>query len=446
MRNSAIARLIVMAVLALALLLPLSWVWSIVAERASRRNDAVAEVSATWGGPQTLAGPILTVPYIVSWTDGAGRPQRGTSRAHFLPRDLRVRGTVDPQTRKRGIFDVVVYQAELAIEGRFAPPDLGWIRPAPESIEWQNATVSIGVSEPKGLARRVTLRLGDDEAPFSGGAADVGLFQAGIEARVPRPGALQQRGDLPFSLTLAVNGTRDIRFLPAAGETSVDLTAAWPHPSFVGSPLPDHRPASGSGFTARWQAPDFGRAYPARWTSGEMNRDHLLAQAKASAFGVSLVQPVDIYHQAERAVKYAALFVVLTFLVFFLWEVFHAALLHPMQYAFVGFALCVFYLLLVSLSEHAGFDTAYSISAGVTTLLITGYARAVLDGRRQAVSVLVALGSLYGFLYLLLRLEDYALLAGSVGLFLVLAGVMYATRRMDWYALRLGAKQDQPAG
>jgi inner membrane protein len=444
MRNSAIARLIVMAVLALALLLPLSWVWSIVSERAARRNEAVGEVSTTWGGPQTLAGPVLTVPYIVSWTDSAGRPQRGICRAYFLPRDLHVRGTLDPQTRKRGIFEVIVYEAELAIDGRFAPPDLSWIRPAPESIEWQNATISIGVSEPKGLARRVSLRLGDDEAPFSAGTADVGLFQTGIEARVPRSEALQQRTDLTFSLTLAVNGTRDIRFLPAAGETSVDLTSAWPHPSFVGSPLPDHRAASGGGFTAQWQAPDFGRAYPARWTSGAMDRDHLLAQARASAFGVSLVQPVDIYHQAERAVKYAALFVVLTFLVFFLWEVFHAALLHPMQYAFVGFALCVFYLLLVSISEHAGFDTAYSLSAGVTTLLITGYARAVLRGRRQAASVLASLASLYGFLYLLLRLEDYALLAGSVGLFVILAAVMYATRRMDWYSLRLGVKPDQP--
>jgi inner membrane protein len=168
-----------------------------------------------------------------------------------------------------------------------------------------------------------------------------------------------------------------------------------------------------------------------------VNQD-LLEKAKASAFGVSLVQPVDIYQQAERAVKYAVLFIVLTFLIFFLWEIFHARLLHPMQYAFVGFALCVFYLLLVSISEHAGFDLAYTTAAGVTTLLIAGYARAVLGGRTQGASVLAALAALYGFLYLLLRLEDYALLAGSVGLFIILALVMYATRRMDWYELKLG--------
>jgi inner membrane protein len=425
--------------LAVVLLVPLTWVWSIVAERASRRNEAVNEVSATWGGLQSVAGPILSIPYTIAWNDNAGHPQRSSGRAHFLPRELRIQATLVPQTRKRGIFDVVVYHTSLTVEGRFARPDLSWVRPAPDSVDWHNATLSVGVSDPKGLTERVTLRFAGQESAFTGGVADVGLFSAGIQARVLSAEALQAGTELPFALNLEANGTRDIRFLPTADETSVELTAAWPHPSFTGSPLPDHRRTDDGGFTARWHAPDFGRPYAARWTSGDMNREHLLTSAHASAFGVSLVQPVDIYHQAERAVKYAVLFIVLTFLVFFMWELFHAALLHPMQYAFVGFALFVFYLLLVSISEHAGFDTAYSVSATVTTLLIAGYARAVLNGRKQAASVLTSLASLYGFLYLLLRLEDYALLAGSIGLFVVLAGVMYATRKMDWYSLRLGA-------
>lgn len=172
-----------------------------------------------------------------------------------------------------------------------------------------------------------------------------------------------------------------------------------------------------------------------------MNRDQLAGQAQASAFGVSLVQPVDVYQQAERAVKYALLFIVLTFLLFFLWEVFSATLLHPMQYTFVGFAICVFYLLLVSISEHTGFDVAYTASSSVTILLIAGYARAVLGGLRPAASVFAALATLYGFLYLLLRLEDYALLAGSIGLFIILSLVMYITRRMDWYEIKLGQSQ-----
>ena len=260
-----------------------------------------------------------------------------------------------------------------------------------------------------------------------------------------RIGALNEGTEIPFSYTLELNGTRDLRFVPAAEETMVHLTAPWLHPSFTGGPLPEWRYLEGRGFTASWRVPDFGRPYPARWKSGEINADQLSAHAETSAFGVSLIQPVDIYQQAERAVKYAVLFLVLTFVVFFMWEIFHTALLHPMQYALVGFALFVFYLLLVSISEHAGFDTAYAISATVTTVLIAGYARAVLKGRTQGVSVFGALTTLYGFLYLLLRLEDYALLAGAIGLFVVLTRVMFLTRRMDWYSLRLGARPDQPA-
>ena len=348
MRNSAIARLIVMGILAFVLLIPLAWVWSLVAERAARRDLAVTEVSATWGGPQTIAGPVVTVPYTLVWTDNAGRPQRGTQRAYFLPRDLKIHGTLTTQIRRRGIFDVIVYHTELKVSGRFARPDMSWVRPLPESIEWQNATITVGVSDPRGLTRKATLQFAGHDAPFSGGATDVGIFQTGIHAKIPQPESLQQTPELPFAFTLELNGTRDIRFLPAADETSVDLTAGWPHPSFTGSPLPEHRQNDDSGFSARWHAPDFARPYPARWTSGEMNREQLHGHAQASAFGVSLIQPVDIYHQAERAVKYAALFIVMTFLVFFLWEILHTALLHPMQYAFVGFALFVFYLLLVS--------------------------------------------------------------------------------------------------
>jgi inner membrane protein len=252
--------------------------------------------------------------------------------------------------------------------------------------------------------------------------------------------AMEDGVTVPFSFKLAVNGTRDFQFLPTAEETLVSLTSTWPHPSFVGGRLPGEWNRAPVGFKAAWRVPDFGRPYPSRWTSSdiERNREGLVGRVNSSAFGVSLIQPVDIYQQGERAVKYAVLFLVLTFLVFFLFEVFRAVLLHPMQYTFVGFALCLFYLLLISISEHAGFDVAYGTAAVATTLVIAGYARAVLKGTRQALSVGASLAVLYGFLYLLLRNEDYALLAGSLGLFLILSLVMYLTRGTDWYNLKLG--------
>jgi inner membrane protein len=440
MRNSVLARLLVMGLLTVLLLIPLAMVLVVVAERASRRQEAVTRFNEEWGGAQIVSGPVLTVPYTTTWTDNMGRPQRSTGHAHLLPRDLHIDGVLNTEVRTRGIFEVVVYRTSLKMAGRFVRPDLSWVRPTPQQFEWQEATVSLAVADPRGLTRRATMTWNGRELPFAGGIADVGLFQSGIHARVPELDAIQAGTELPFAFTLELNGTRDLRFLPAAEETMVSLSAEWPHPSFTGGPLPTYelRP---SGFSANWRVPDFGRPYAARWTNGGANRDQLIAQAQKSAFGVSLIHPVDIYQQAERAVKYAVLFIVLTFSVFFLHEIFHDVLLHPMHYAFVGFALCIFYLLLVSISEHAGFDFAYSVSAAATTALIAGYSRAILGSRRRTVSVGVGLAALYGYLYLLLRLEDYALLAGSIGLFVVLALMMYVTRRMDWYELKLGRQE-----
>ena len=440
MRNSATARLVVMAFLAVALIVPLTWVYSIVGERESRRAAAIEEVSNTWAGMQTVGGPVLAVPYTTTWTDDAGRRKRSAARAFLLPRDVHVEGKVDTELRYRGIFQVPVYRATLTISGTFAKPDLGWVRPAPEQVDWDRASVFVGLTDPRGVARRVSIRWRGLDVPLEGGTEDVGLFRSGLHAAIPPLDSAETAGDIPFTFTIELKGTRELRFLPGGGETTIALTSGWPHPGFSGIALPETRAISDRGFTAQWRVQDFGRPFAAQWTSGDMNRDQLAARANESAFGVGLFQPVDIYQQTERAVKYSVLFIILTFMVFFLWEVFSATLLHPMQYAFVGFAMCVFYLLLVSFSEHVGFDRAYTIASVVTTLLIAGYARAVLGGTRQGLSVCAALATLYGFLYLLLRLEDYALLAGSLGLFLVLALVMFVTRRMNWYDMKLGGR------
>ncbi len=441
MRHSAIARLMVMAVLTLGLLIPIGWVYSIVRERSSRRDEAVREVSATWGGPQTFAGVVLSVPYAYTEADAYGRPQRLTAFAHLVPRELQVDVALHTERRHRGIVDVIVYRSDVNVRGRFRHRTLDWIRPAPDRIDWSDATLSVGLSDPRGLSRRAVVTWNGREEPFAGGVANVGLFTNGIHARLTGQTAPEPDSETPFAFTLSLNGTREMRFLPASEETTVVLQSEWPHPSFIGSPLPEQPEVRPTGFRARWQVPDFGRAFPGRWTSLELKDTPLSERARASLFGVDLIQPVDIYQQAERAVKYAVLFFGLTFLVFFLWEIFRSTLLHPVQYAFVGFALCVFYLLLVSISEHAGFDIAYGVASAAITLLIGGYSRAVLRGTRQAGSVAGSLAALYAFLYLLLRLEDYALLAGSVGLLVVLAFLMFVTRGMDWYELKLGARQ-----
>ena len=438
MRRSAMARLVVMGVLMLGLMIPLMMVQGVVSERATRRDAAVAEVGGIWGGAQTIGGPVLTLPYRYTWAGEDGKARWAIARAYFLPETLEIEGTVEPELRRRGLFEVVVYKAHLKVAGRFARPNVAEIRPAPEQILWDEATLSLGVADPRGISRRVTVMWNGREEAFVPGVADVGLFASGVHA--PARGLAAFAGEPAFSLDLDVNGSHQLRFLPGGSETSVKLTSSWPHPSFTGAPLPDERRSDVNGFSATWRAPYFGRGYSPRWTSVEFNRDQMKTLADASAFGVMLMQPVDIYQQAERAVKYASLFIVMTFVIAFLWEIVQGALLHPIQYLFVGFAMCVFYLLLLSLSEHIGFDRAYTSAAAATIGLLAWYWSRIVEGAWNGALMGLALSGLYGFLYLLLRLEDYALLAGSIGLFAMLAGVMYLTRRVNWYDLKLGSE------
>jgi len=218
-----------------------------------------------------------------------------------------------------------------------------------------------------------------------------------------------------------------------SASSGIETTTPAPHPSFIGAPLPAFREAGAAGFIGRWNVPYVGRGLPLSWTSVGLDTAGLRTRAESFAIGVSLLQPVDIYQQAERAVKYASLFIVMTFVIFFMWEVVRSRLVHPIQYLFVGFAMCVFYLLLVSISEHIGFDRAYAIAASATTALIAGYSICVLGGLMEGGLMGLALAVMYGFLYLLLRLEDYALLGGSIALFVMLTLLMYATRRINWY-------------
>jgi inner membrane protein len=434
-----------MGILLVALNVPLTMMCGVVGERAARRNEVVQDVSRDWGGEQTIAGPVLSIPYRYSWMDSNGREQIGTELYHFLPESLEIDGAIEPGERRRTLFTVIVYTARLKVRGRFAAPRMTNVQPAPVAVLWDQAKVSVGIEDPRGIARGIALNWNGQTEPFVPGSGRVALFGTGVQANAP--GITATRTDpLRFELDLDIKGTRRFRVVPSGNETVVNLTSTWPHPSFLGA-TPDPSRVDDTGFAGSWRMPYFGRGFPPEWKGGDTQLDNTISsQASASAFGVSLIQPVDIYAQTDRAVKYAVLFIVMTFVIAFLWEITGGVLVHPIQYLFVGFTMCVFYLLLLSLAEHRGFDAAYSIAASATIALLAWYWSWVLGGRKQGFLMGAALTGLYGYLYLLLRLEDYALLAGSIGLFLMLALVMFLTRRIDWYELRLGAKLGTAAG
>jgi inner membrane protein len=440
MRTSPLLRLGIMGLLLLALMVPLTMMHAVVSERATRRDEVVADVSGDWGGTQVLGGPVLVVPYRYTGTDSYGRQQKMTGYYVTLPESLQIDGVVQNGERRRPPFVAIVYTAALKLRGTFPTPKVAEARPAPEEVLWEEAIVNIGISDPKGIARLTDLTWNGRPQRFVPGVRRASLFTTGVHAAAAGLGA-GGTDPIPFELELDLRGTSELRFIPGGNETIVKLTSPWAHPSYVGAPRPEPHQESASGFEATWRVAYFGRGFPTAWTAGHTQDDEQLkGQAAASAFGVGLIQPIDIYRQTERAVKYAALFIVLTFVIAFIWEMTAGVLVHPIQYLFVGFTMCIFYLLLLSLAEHAGFDVAYALAAASTVGLLAWYWRWVLGGGKPGLLMGVELTVLYGYLYLLLRLEDYALLAGSVGLFAMLALLMFLTRRVNWYELKLGGK------
>jgi len=425
-------KLLLIGFLLLVFLIPLQMIRAQVEERSRTRTEAEEEVMGSWGGEQVVVGPMLVVPYLSHRKDEHGKIETFTERAYFLPDTLAVTGDVDTQTRSRGIYEVTLYSGELAFGGTLRAPDLsGWRIPAAE-ILWEEAALIVELTDMRGLQERVRLRWGEREVPFAAGRGELGCYAGQMRAALPHLGREPAGAPVPFSFTLALRGGRSLSFLPVGEENTVSLSSSWPSPSFEGAFLPTERTLGPEGFQGRWQILSLARAYPQAWRQGEVDFEVLLA----SRFGVRLMIPVDSYAKALRSVKYGILFVLLPFLVFFLFETFGGRRIHPMQYLLVGMAVSLFFLLLLSVSEHLGFAAAYLLAAVSTTALITVYSRAVLaaarrGGRDWVMAPVFAVG--YLFLYFTLQSEDYALLIGSLGLFAVLGAVMLLTRWVNWY-------------
>jgi inner membrane protein len=293
------------------------------------------------------------------------------------------------------------------------------------------AFLAVGVMDMRGIKNNIVIKWDDVSYAMEPGVEHADMIQSGIHVKIPLSTTDLDHKNHSFSLTLNLNGSGRLDFLPLGKRTDIRLSSSWNSPSFEGAFLPEEREISQAGFTAHWKVLHLNRNYPQQWTDNRYD-------ISASAFGVNLLLPVNEYQKITRTTKYAILFIALTFLVFYMIEIMGRRRVHAIQYLLVGFALSLFYALLLSLSEHLPFGLAYCIAGAACTLCITGYARGVLRSIRLAALVGGLIGVLYGFLYVVLQQEDYALLMGSVGLFAILAALMYITRRIDWYAMEAG--------
>jgi inner membrane protein len=434
--SSPAFRLVIVGALSLALQIPVFLINAIAWERDRTRDGAVAEIADSWGHNQEIVGPFLVIPYRYQLTEadekGLTRVSNLIGHATFLPARLDVGGSLEVERRYRGIFEAPVYRSNLGITGAFTAPDFEEWGVSDEDIRWEAAEIVFEITDARAIQNAATLQWGDRQIPFEPGLGARQAQRPGIRAPIGQ--AIE--AETPFSLELGLNGSQAIRFAPLGRETHVKLSADWGDPSFQGAWLPQSHDVQAQAFSAEWSIPYLGRSYPEKWKG-----DGDIAALNLSLFGADLISPVDAYRQTERSIKYAILFLALTFTVIWLFEALGRARVHFIEYALIGAALCLFYLLELSLGEHLGFKTAYLLAAAPIVALVTAYAKPVLGAWTRALSVGGVIAALYGCLYLILQLEDYALLAGSLLLFAALAAIMYLTRNIDWSAAR-----SEPAG
>jgi len=426
-------KLIVVSFLAIVMTIPAVFVWSLIDDRSHRADEVVHEVSALVGGPQTFLGPVLAVPYIV--TESVSKP---ATHGVYIVFPARAEALVTTQTevRHRSLFKVPVYRSDIAFNASFDLAGVPANAPEGAALDWSRAEFLLGASDPRGALSDVTLKVGETSKALSpaivlqsetvdlksDGRSRLTLFGA------PATDVVQPAAKVDVSATMKFSGAQRLTVLPFGKTTTLTVKGDWPNPSFHGGFLPMSQSVTNSGFEARWSVPFIARGVPADGNSG------IICRLGAGAMGVSFVDLADPYQSVTRSLKYALLFIGLVFLSYFLFEVSTGKRIHPAQYILIGVAQLIFYLLLLSIAERVGFDFAFLISAAATVGLISSYAGWTFASRKYGLRALAAFSMLYAFIYLLLRLEDQALLLGAIASFAAISAVMYFTRHMDWYA------------
>ena len=432
--TSITLKMVIIGILILVLLIPTNMVESLIREREFTSNDAVKEVASKWGLDQTIGTPVISIPYYTIGTDANGHKQTYINYAHILPNDVQIETNVTPEKKKRGLYEIVLYNTQTTIKGSFKSEIDKLQQKTNNGLRLDLAQIQLGISDLKGLKDIVSFNIdGIDTMEFNPGVPNNDIYYSGMSF----PINLMDRTDFAFECKLNLNGSTSLHFQPYGKKTTVELHSAWGNPSFEGYFLPDTSHITDTSTFAKWKILQLNRNYP-QYGLGAFIRESEQAAAiqqgqSDSSFGVRLMLPVDEYQKTNRSAKYAIMFILLTIVSFFFVEIIHKKRVHPIQYLLIGFGIVLFYILLLSISEHLNFDSAYWISCAGIVLLIGLYTQSIFKKIKITSLISIILLILYVFFYALLQLQNYSLLMGSVGLFIILGATMYLTRNIDWY-------------
>jgi len=393
---------------------------SLIDDRQSYRNEAVREVSKGWAGNQTVSGPVLTINYTKDIKDKDGKILTSGSRINILPENLSYDVQIFPEKRYRGIYEVILYRAKIIMNGKFNTSE---INKTIDSKKIEGAYVSFNLSDLRGMQKESKLKWNDSDYNLTAGLHSQNVLKNGFSSDIPIE---LNKNEYSFNIDLMINGLDNLEFLPIGRTTNVKIRSTWDTPSFAGAFIPSERKIDENGFTASWIINSFNRPFPQQWNDEYHD-------VFSYAFGVNLLVPVDQYQMTMRSSKYGLMIIVLTFLSFFMLELFGKTAIHPIQYLLVGLALVIFYSLLLAISEYFSFDVSYIIASMSVILLISIYITSVYKSIKIGTIIFFAFIVFYGFMYTILLLQDYSLLIGNIALFGLLASVMMLTRKLNWF-------------
>ncbi len=416
--------------LGLLILIPVGQIKSLLAERENRMYMVKEEVIDMWGGWQYISGPVLVIPVIEYYTEVFEGKKELIGRRHYLhilPDELIIFGEVQSEMRKKGIYNIELYTGEFSIKGTFMEEEIPALHYPDSEILWSEAELILGLGDVKGLSHRVDMKWNNKEYSFSGGGGQSEIFPSGIHSNI----VLEQGQKYAFDVNLELRGGESLLFVPLGKETHVSINSNWPSPNFQGSFLPESHNLTDTGFSAEWNVHSLARNFPQTWLDNQNDWSDLYD----GSFGVNFISPIDGYFKNHRAIKYRLMFIFIPFIALFLFEIFTRTKVHPFQYLLTGFAISMFFLLLISISEHLNFNISYLISAGSSSFMVAASTGSVFRSKIKGGLMAGINIILYLYLYMSLASEDYALLIGSLGLFIILALTMIITRKLNWYKL-----------